>query len=64
MTTKQAVQKISSIGMAAGYDRELGEYRVTYKGVRPDRAETLAYYTDDPQDAYDTALAMFATGVR
>jgi hypothetical protein len=35
-----------------------GEYRVSYKGLRPEREEAMAYYTDDGEDAYGTAGTM------
>lgn len=34
------------------------ELRVTYRGLSKDREEAVAYYTTDPQDAYDTAVQM------
>lgn len=34
------------------------EIRVTYRGLNSDREEAVAYYTTDPQDAYDTAVQM------
>lgn len=37
-----------------------GEYRVTYLKGAKDRREAVAYYTNDAQDAFDTACHMFA----
>jgi hypothetical protein len=34
------------------------EIRVTYRGLSADREEAVAYYTTDPQDAYDTGIQM------
>jgi hypothetical protein len=34
------------------------ELRVTFRGLSKDREEAVAYYTTDPQDAYDTAVQM------
>lgn len=34
------------------------ELRVTFRGLSKDREEAVAYYTTDPQDAYDTAIHM------
>lgn len=34
------------------------ELRVTFRGLNKDREEAVAYYTTDPQDAYDTAIQM------
>ena len=34
------------------------EIRVTGRNLSKDREEAIAYYTTDPQDAYDTALQM------
>jgi hypothetical protein len=58
-------------GLACRYIAETGEYRVTYteRDIRArenitgysrvrDRAEALACYTDDPDDALMTARAM------
>lgn len=36
-----------------------GEYRVSIAGMEAAQAELTAYYTDDLQDAYDTALGDF-----
>ena len=35
-----------------------GEYRVTLMSVSAKRAEAVAYYTNDLQDAYETGLFM------
>ena len=48
--TKAAIRRIE--GMTARC-RD-GEWRVNYVGGK----EETAYYTDDPQDALDTAIAM------
>lgn len=34
------------------------EIRVAYRNLSKDREEAGAYYTTDPQDAYDTAIQM------
>lgn len=34
------------------------EIRVTGRNLSKDREEAIAYYTTDPQDAYDTAIQM------
>lgn len=34
------------------------EIRVTFRGLSKEREEAVAAYTNDPQDAYDTALQM------
>ena len=34
------------------------EIRVTGRHLSKDREEAIAYYTNDPQDAYDTAIQM------
>jgi len=41
-----------------------GEWRVTFHGLSKAREEALAFYTDDPGDALQTARAMAAAGVR
>lgn len=43
-----------SIQKVSGYD----EYCVRYYGLKPDRSEAMAYYTDDKEDARDTAMCM------
>jgi hypothetical protein len=63
MTKTQAIQAIRALGMAVRPTGFGSELRVSYK--MPDlsedsrlRAEASAYYTDDPQDAVDTATRM------
>lgn len=36
-----------------------GEFRITARDGSKEWKEAIAYYTNDPDDAYDTALAMF-----
>lgn len=37
---------------------EYDEYKVIYKGLKEDRAEAMAYYTDDLEDAKGTMNIM------
>lgn len=55
LTQKDALNAIRWLGFHARV-RD-GEYRVTY-GRTNDEREDNAYYTDDPQDALDTARHM------
>lgn len=43
-----------SITRKSGYD----EFRVSYRGLLPERTEATAYYTDDADDAIGTAQTM------
>lgn len=40
------------------WDPEWGEFRVTLDGLSKEREEEVAYYTDDYEDAYRTAVHM------
>jgi len=40
------------------WSSEWQEFRVTLDGLSKEREEDVAYYTDDYEDAYDTASAM------
>ena len=40
------------------WNGEWGEFRVTLDGLSKEREEDVAYYVDDYDDAYDTAVAM------
>lgn len=82
MTQAQTLATIRSLeDMAASFDSETREYRVTFAthairaanlgaGVSTafafvrDRAEAVAYYTDDAADALATARSMQAQGYR
>lgn len=52
MTQRNTIQKIRALGMSCRVQD--GEYCVNY----PRGAESTAYYTDDAQDAYETAKVM------
>ena len=53
MTITQALQTIRQMGLSARYRDN--EFRVTIKGFTPKIQEAIAYYTNDAQDAIDTA---------
>ena len=55
MTLKDAKRAIPS---TMTLRKRNGEYRVTYRYISVPRAEELAYYTTDLQDAMDTATRM------
>lgn len=42
------------------YDTDWQEYRVSYRGLKKDRAEAMAYYTNDKEDAVLTMGEMEA----
>jgi len=56
MTLKEAKKIVKDLGLRLDYDSALREYTV----YTPYHARD-AYYTDDRQDAVDTARAMAAT---
>lgn len=59
MTRTAAIAAIGKIpGMVARSTGCGAEIRVTYRGIKADRAEELAYYSDDPDDSHDTAKLM------
>lgn len=61
MTMREFRESIRVLGnMTAIYDHGNHEYRVNLKGG----SEDTAYYTDDRQDALDTARAMSAQAYR
>lgn len=57
MTQREARQRLSQINMRLTVDID-GEYRVTAQEWSGVQAENGAYYTDDLEDAYFTALDM------
>lgn len=56
MTVIQVQQAIRQLGMTCGYNPSTREYRVNF----PKAVEDTAYYTNDAEDAIDTAKAMLA----
>lgn len=58
MTKTEAVRKINELPhMKARVEKfDTNEIRVAYRGLSKEREEAGAYYTTDPQDAYDTAV--------
>jgi hypothetical protein len=54
MTRKQVHAALLQVGVKLTYDSDSREFRVTIKG-HP-RAEAIAYYTDDLEDAYHTGM--------
>lgn len=67
MTQKETLAAIRAAGMAARYSAEFGEWRVTFTAddmPSAERREAVASYTDDAQDALDTARAMRAHAER
>lgn len=61
MTHREALAVLKVLGCKARYSSELQEYRVTLHGLSPEREEAIAYYTDDPEDAIGTGIAMLET---
>jgi hypothetical protein len=53
MTVKQTLDAIHALGLTATHTD--GEYRVAYRGKR---AESLAYFSEDADDALATATVM------
>lgn len=61
MTQTETIKAIRAMGLTCTVrDRE---YRITFPGLSRDRAEAIAYYTDDRQDAVITARVMIERGV-
>lgn len=54
----KAVKQIRSMPNMRAKANQDGEIRVTYRGLSRERAEELAYYTTDPEDAVETARLM------
>ena len=59
---KEVFAQIRALGLTVKRD-EVGEFRVTFKGVPADRAEAMAHYTDDLGDLLSTAQHMAKRGV-
>lgn len=55
-------KRIAAYNMRAS--RRDGEIRITFRDYSKSKAEAVAYYTDDVEDAYDTAVAMHKERVR
>lgn len=53
MTVNNALVAIRSLGLSATHAHK--EYRITLKGISRERAEAIAYYTNDTADAIATA---------
>jgi len=62
MTLKQATELCREVGMRLTYNRDWNEYRVTPANLPAHRAEAVAYYTDDRNDAVATAFHMARGG--
>lgn len=57
MTITETKQRIRQLGLTCRYDSATGEFRVNLLPQDGGNEDT-AYYTDDRQDAVDTAQAM------
>lgn len=55
-TLATAKKDLAALGMSLR--KSDGEYRVTFRGAKPGRAEEVAYYTDSIDDAVATGRAM------
>lgn len=63
LTQKELFAAVRALGMVCTYDRDAGEYRVTFRAdAMPSRVkrENVAYYATDREDALATAKAMLA----
>lgn len=58
LTIAQTLDAIRKLGFQASYRTEYKEFRVTLRGLDKEHAEASAYYTNDKQDAIDTAVWM------
>lgn len=58
MTQRETKKQIRDAGMRSSYDSDTEEWRVAF----PDNDEDSAYYTDDAEDAVNTARAMAEQG--
>ena len=56
MTQAETLRAIRHLGLLVRV-RD-GEFRVTFPGLSVERAEAVAYYTEDREDALGTARAM------
>lgn len=59
LTIKATIQAIRALGLTCGRTLS-GEFRINFP--KPHNTENNAYYTDDPQDAIGTAIAMRIIG--
>lgn len=55
-TLAMAKKDLAALGMSLR--KSDGEYRVTFRGAKPGRAEEVAHYTDSIEDAVATGRAM------
>lgn len=62
MTVKETLRTLRTLGLKARWDMDAREYRVTLPDPSPEREEAMAYYTDDPEDAIGTGIAMLNQG--
>jgi len=60
---KEVQATLRQLGISIRHDVYNREFRVTYLGVPQVRAESLAYYTSDLLDAYQTGIDMAKRGV-
>lgn len=58
MTIKQTLAQLRAIGCKAKWMPDWQEYRVTIPSATPEIEESLAYYTDDAEDALATGKHM------
>lgn len=56
ITQKQLFEQVRALNLTIGC--KYGEYRIAPKGLSKQRTEDCAYYTDDREDALNTARHM------
>jgi hypothetical protein len=62
LTIAATLKAIRSLGATVSWRAEWKEFRVSLPGLTPERAEAIAYYTSDAEDALLTAQFMVTKG--
>lgn len=59
MTKKAVKEAVSHLQfVSVRWKSDVGEWRVAYRGLKPEREEAMASYTDGGEDAVGTAIIM------
>jgi hypothetical protein len=61
LSIKAVKHLVSVLGLDCAYSHDYSEYRVSFKEAKPGDNEDSAYYTNDGDDALETARIMART---